>query len=148
MFLTLALCCLTSAASEVELVQGRPQQGTIAAGKSQSYVLSLSAGDYVRVRVETRAAAGLRLTVYGPSGSKVRGFYVGSENASFAVDATGPHHIEIASPIENAAEVDYTITLMKVVALADRVACAPQKIPAPRIYGHKFLDTQLPLPAH
>lgn len=133
MFLILALCCLMSAASEVKLVQGRPQQGTIATGKTQSYALLLSAGDYVQMRVETHAAAGLRLTVYGPSGSKVRGFYVGPENADFAVDATGPHHIEIASPIENPAEADYTITLMKVVSLADRLAAAPATYESPRI---------------
>src|SRR5262249_38350203 len=112
------------------LVPGRPQQGTIAAGKSQSYVFPLTAGDFVQVKIETRGAALLK--VYGPSGRKVRGFYVGPENVGFVVEATGSHRIEIASD-ENTPEFDYTITLVKVVSLADRLAAAPAKYESPRI---------------
>src|SRR5262249_12489576 len=95
-FLVLALSCLTSTASQVDLVPGTPRHGSIAAGKSQCYVFSLTAGDFVQVRIETRGAGILK--VYGPSASKVRGFYVGKENANvgFVVEATGPHRIEIA----------------------------------------------------
>src|SRR5262249_51744823 len=132
LFLVLALSCLTSAASQGYLVPGKPHQGTIAAGKSQSYVFSLTTGDFVQVRIETRGVGLLK--VYGPSGSKVRGFYVGPENANvaFVVEATGPHRVEIA-PNENTPVFDYTITLVKVVALADRLVVAPAKYESPRI---------------
>lgn len=133
LFLILALTCQASAASEVKLVPGKPEQGNIAAGKTQSYLLSLNAEDYVQVRVETRAA-GIRLEVYGPSGSRVRGFYVGAgdANVDFAVATTGLHRIEIA-PAENTAETEYTITLLKVVTLAARLGAAPAKYESSRI---------------
>ena len=133
LFLILALFCQTSAASAVELVLGKPEQGNIAAGKTQSYLLSLNAGDYVQVRIEPRAA-GIRLGVYDPSGSKVRGFYVGAgdANVDFAVATTGMHRIEIA-PDENTAGTEYTITLLKVIALAARLAAAPANYEGSRI---------------
>jgi enterochelin esterase family protein len=133
MFLVLALSCLTTAASEVGLASGKPEQGTIAAGKTQSYVLSLTAGDFVQVRIET-SGVGLLFKVYGPSGSEVRGFYVVPQNPNvgFTVEATGPHRIEIAA-VENTAEAEYTITLVKVVGLTDRLAASPAKYESPRI---------------
>ena len=125
-FLILALFCLSSAASQVELVPGKPQQGALAAGKTQSYVLSLTAGDFVQVGIETRGAEFVSI-VYGPSGSKIRGFKIGPENAKvdFVTEATGPHRIEIA-PSEKTAEVNYSIALTKIVALKDRLAAAPR----------------------
>lgn len=72
-FLILALFCLSSAASQVEVVPGKPQQGALAAGKTQFYVLSLTAGDFVQVGIETRGLEFVFI-VYGPSGSKIRGF--------------------------------------------------------------------------
>jgi hypothetical protein len=133
-FLILALFCLSSAASEVELVLlGKPQQGALAAGKTQSYVLSLTAGDFVQVEIEMRGAEFVFI-VYGPSGSKIRGFKIGPENAKvdFVTEATGPHRIEIA-PSEKTAEVTYSITLTKIVALKDRLAAAPTEYESPRI---------------
>lgn len=132
-FLTLALFCLSSAANEVELVLGKPQQGALAAGKTQSYVLSQTAGDFVQVEIETRGAE-FFFIVYGPSGSKIRGFKIGPENAKvdFVTEATGPHRIEIV-PSEKTAEVTYRITLTKIVALKDRLATAPTEYESPRI---------------
>lgn len=132
-FLTLALFCLSSAASEVELVLGKPQQGALAAGKTQSYVLSLTAGDFVEVEIETRGAE-FAFIVYGPSGSKIRGFNIGPDNAKvdFVTEATGPHRIEFA-PSEKTAEVTYSITVTKIVALKDRLAAAPTEYESPRI---------------
>jgi enterochelin esterase-like enzyme len=132
-FLILALFCISSAASQVELVPGKPQQGALAAGKKQSYVLSLTAGDFVRIEIETREAE-FAFNVYDPSGSKIRGFEIGPENAkvNFVTEATGPHRIEIASN-ENTAEVNYSITLTKIVALKDRLAAAPTGYESPRI---------------
>ena len=133
LFLILALSCQTSAASEVKLVHGKPEQGNVPAGRTQSYLLSLKAGDYVQVRVEPRVT-GIRLGVYDPLGSKVRGFYVGAGDAevNFAVATTGLHRIEIA-PNENTAGTEYTITLLKVVALAARLAAAPANYEGSRI---------------
>jgi len=133
LFLILALSCQTSAASEVKLVPGKPEHGSITAGQTQSYLLSLNAGDYVQLRVEPRSA-GIRLDVNAPSGGKVRGFYVGpgDSNLDFAVATAGQHHVEIAA-VENTAKTEYTITLLKVVALADRLAAAPAAYESPRI---------------
>lgn len=132
-FLILAFFCLSSAASEVELVLGKPQQGALAAGKTQSYVLSLTAGDFVQVEMETRGAE-LFFSVYGPSGSKIRGFKIGPENAKvdFVTEASGSHRIEIA-PGEKTAAVTYSITLTKIVALKDRLAATPIEYESPRI---------------
>jgi hypothetical protein len=131
--LIVALFCLSSAASQVELVPGKPQQGALAAGKKQSYVLSLTAGDFVQVGIETHGAEFVFI-VYGPSGSKIRGFKIGPENANvnFVTKATGPHRIEIALS-ENTADVNYSITVTKIAALKDRLAAAPTEYESPRI---------------
>ncbi len=132
-FVILVFFCLTSAANEDELAVGNAQQGTVTAGKTQSYLLSLTAGDFAEVSVETHGTE-LVTTIYDPSGTKIRGFRLGAGNGKvgFVTEATGRHRLEIAQS-EKAAEANYTITLTKIVALADRLAAGPAKYESPRI---------------
>jgi len=132
-FLILVFFCRTSAASDLELAVGKAQQGTVAAGKSQSYGLSLSAGDFAEISVEARGSQ-LVVVAYGPSGSKLRGFKLGPENGKmgFEAEVAGRHRLEIG-PGEKIGEGSYTVTLMKIVTLADRLSAAPAKLESPRI---------------
>jgi enterochelin esterase family protein len=133
-FLILAFFCLTSAASDVELVVGKAQQGILAVGKTQSYELSLSAGDFVEVNVEAHEAK-MVVTAYAPSGGKIRAFKIGPKNGKvvFVTETAGHHRLKV-SPLENTSNVgSYTVTLTKIVALADRLAAAPAEYESPRI---------------
>ena len=132
-FLAFAFLCRTSAASDVELPLGKVQQGTVTAGKTQSYALSLTAGDLAEITIGTHGRQ-LVAVVYGPSGSKIRGFRIGPDDAKldFVTEFTGPHRLEII-PGDKTTEGNYTVTLGRIVALADRLAAGPAKNESPII---------------
>jgi len=133
-FLMLVLCGGTSAAAaETDLTVGKAEEGTLTAGKTQTYALSLSAGDFVEVRVEPHGAD-LVLIAYGPGGGKVRGEKFGPEEETFdfVAEAAGRYRLEVA-PDEKTKEGTYTLTLKKVVTLAERLAPEKTKYESPRI---------------
>ena len=132
-FLAAALCCGVASAAETELALGKAEEGTLAAGKVQSYTVALSAGDFVQLRVEPHGVE-LVLIAYGPGGAKMRGAKIGPEEDTFdfVADGAGRYHLEI-TPGEKSKEGGYSLTLKKVVSLADRLAPEKAKNESPRI---------------
>jgi len=127
------LSSATPAATETELAVGKAQEGALAAGKPQSYALMLNAWDFVEVELEPHGAE-LVIIAYDPSGSKARGAKLGPDGGkiAFVAEATGRYRLEV-TPGEKAKEGTYTITLDKIVTLADRLAPATAKYESPRI---------------
>ncbi len=118
--------------SSSELAIGKTQEGILTRGESQSHALSLNAGDFVEVKI-TQQGAGLLLIVYGPTGSKVRGFRLsGDGEVGFISRDTGRYRLEV-TPDEKTKEGRYSITLTRVVALDDRLAPIPPSYESPRI---------------
>jgi enterochelin esterase-like enzyme len=119
--------------SDFGLVKGKPQQGTLAPGATNSYALSLRTGEYAQVSLETHGEI-LVLIVYGPSGSKIRGFKVGpqEEKLNFVTETTGMHRLEIQSADKN-KRASYTITLLQVLSLGERLTAGPSQYQSPRI---------------
>jgi hypothetical protein len=66
-------CCLGSWAADTDLPVGKTHDSSLIAPKTDSYSLTLKAGDLAETNVVTHGTK-LIITVYGPSGSKVRGF--------------------------------------------------------------------------
>jgi enterochelin esterase family protein len=100
----------------------------------------LKAGDLAETNVITHGTK-LIITVYGPSGSKVRGFrFEGpGRKIQFIADDPGGYRLEVGlDPATK--EGPYTITLTRIIALADRLAPAGDKYQSPRI---KALRTAL-----
>jgi enterochelin esterase-like enzyme len=133
-FLIVVPFCVACAASDIELARGNAQVGNLSSGKTQSYVLSLTAGDFAQISIETHGLEFV-VIVYGPSGNKVRGFEVGPDDAKvgFVTEVSGPHRLEVSLG-EKAGGGNYSITLTKIVPLADRIAAAaPATYESPRI---------------
>jgi enterochelin esterase-like enzyme len=132
-FFLLLFSCNTRAATDSELVFGKPLDGAVAVNKPQSYSVLLKAGDFVEVRVQPHGAQ-LVLIAYGPGGNKVSGAKFGPEEGTFdfVAEGAGKYHLELA-PEESTKEGSYTITLTKTVALEDRLKATPLKYESPRI---------------
>jgi len=132
-FFILALFCLTSAASDTELAVGKAQEGSLTAGKAQSFALSLNAGDFVEINLEPHGTE-LVVTAYNPSGSKVRGIKLGPDagTVKFVGERAGPYRLEVTAD-DKTKEAAFTITLGKIVTLATRLAPAPIRYESPRI---------------
>jgi enterochelin esterase-like enzyme len=130
----LVFCGATAAAAtETDLTVGKSEEGTLTAGKVQFYALALNSGDFVEVRVEPHEAE-LLLIAYGPGGGKVRGAKFGPEEETFdfVAEAAGRYRLEV-TPDEKTKEGTYTLTLKKVVALAERLAPEKTKFESPQI---------------
>jgi enterochelin esterase family protein len=127
------LCGSVAAAAATELTVGKAEEGILSAGKAQSYALSLGAGDFVEINLEPHGAE-LVLIAYGPSGGKVRGSKFGPEEGKFdfVAEGAGRYRLEV-TPDEKTKEGLYTITVTKIVTLADRLAPAKGKYESPRI---------------
>lgn len=126
------LFTLTIPALAAELQVGKAQQGTVAAGKTDSYMLPLRSGDYAEVNVQGRGAA-LLVIAYGPSGAKLRGFKLGPEGQKvrFISESAGEHRIDL-SAVDKTKDAPYTLTLTKVLSLDERVrgtAAVPLECP-------------------
>ena len=138
--LLLLSCCLGTWAADTELQAGKAHDGTLIAPKTDSYSLTLKAGDLAETSVVTHGTK-LIITVYGPSGSKVRGFRFDGpgRKIQFVADDRGGYRLEVALDA-TAKEGSYTIALTRIVALADRIAPVADKYQSPRI---KALRTAL-----
>jgi enterochelin esterase-like enzyme len=137
--LILVPLCLTSAATETDLQLGKAEEGTLSAGKADSYVLTLRSGDLVETNVVTHGTK-LLVTVYGPSGSKTRGFRFNGpgRKIDFVAEDPGRYRLEVAIN-GKANDGPYTITLMRIIALMTQAPVA-EKYESPRI---KALRTAL-----
>jgi len=138
--LLLVSCSLGSWAADTELEAGKAHDGTLTAARTDSYSLTLKAGDLAETNVVTHGSK-LIISVYGPSGSKVRGFrFEGpGRKIQFIADDPGGYRLEVGlDPATK--EGPYTITLTRIIALANRMAPVGDKYQSPRI---KALRTAL-----
>lgn len=138
--LFLFVSCSGSRAADTELQAGKAHDGALSAPKSDSYSLTLKAGDLAETNVVTHGTK-LIITVYGPSGSKVRGFRFDGpgRKIQFIADDAGAYRLEVALD-PTTKEGPYTITFARIVALAERMAPVGDKYQSPRI---KALKTAL-----
>jgi enterochelin esterase-like enzyme len=129
----LVSCCLGSWAADTELQAGKAHEGTLSAPKTDSYSLTLKAGDLAETNVVTHGTK-LIITVYGPSGSKVRGFrFEGpGRKIQFIADDPGGYRLEVALD-PSTKEGLYTLTLTRIIALADRITPVSDQHESPRI---------------
>ena len=125
--------CLGSWAADTELQVGKAHDGTLSAPKTESYSLTLKAGDLAETNVVTHGSK-LIVTVYGPSGTKVRGFRFDGpgRKIQFIADDAGGYRLEVALD-PTTKEGPYTITLTRIVALADRMTPVGDKYQSQRI---------------
>ena len=138
--LLLVSCSLGSWAADTELEAGKAHDGTLTAARTDSYSLTLKAGDLAETNVVTHGSK-LIISVYGPSGGKVRGFrFEGpGRKIQFIADDPGGYRLEVGlDPATK--EGPYTITLTRIIALANRMAPVGDKYQSPRI---KALRTAL-----
>ena len=123
LFAWLVLVFSTAALAEVtELSVGKAREGTLSAGNAQSYMISLNAWDYARIKVDPRGKE-LVVLAYDPSGTKFRGATVGPRESTFniVVEHSGTYRIEIAAKGKTVAG-DYSITLERIVPFSARLA--------------------------
>ena len=123
----------TATAADTELTAGKTQDGTLPAGKSEFYALTLSADDFVDLAVQPHESE-LVMIAYGPAGGKVRGAKLGPEEDTFdfVAETAGRYRLEIYANDKTKA-TSYTLTLKKVISLADRLAPEKVKYESPRI---------------
>jgi hypothetical protein len=138
--LLLLVTCIGSWAADTGLEVGKAHDGALVAPKTDSYFLTLKAGDLAETNVVTHGSK-LIISVYGPSGTKVRGFRFNGPGGKiqFVADDPGGYRLEVALDA-TAKEGSYTIALTRIVALADRLAPVGDRYQSPRI---KALRTAL-----
>ena len=132
---SLLLLPLTLAASpnDTQLTVATAQEATLSPGKSQSFSVLLSAGDFAQIGLDPRAKE-LTLLVFGPSGTKCRGARLGPREATFTfiADRPGSYRIEV-SAADKSAKGPFTIALDKVLSLSIRLAFAKPILESPSI---------------
>ena len=138
----LLVCCFGSRAAETELQAGKAHDGSLVTPKTDSYSLMLKAGDLAETNVVTHGNK-LIITVYGPSGEKVRGFRFDGpgRKIQFIADDSGGYRFEVALD-PTIKEGSYTITLTRIVTLADRLVVPDDPHESPRIKSLKAAVVQ------
>jgi enterochelin esterase-like enzyme len=128
-----SVCSATAAAGQTDLTVGQAEEAALTPGKSQTYTLSLNSEDYVQFKLQPHGAE-LEVLAYGPAGSKVRGAKLGPQEGTFdfVTEAAGRYKLQI-TPDQKAKEGTYTLTLSKIVTLAERLAPDKVKYESPRI---------------
>ena len=124
---------ITSFANDTELALAKVREGILSAGKPQSFVVSLNAGDFVQIGFDPRGKE-LVVITYDPSGNRSRGATLGPDEGkfNFVADRPGTYRVEVAA-FHKTIEGAYTITLVKVVTLTARLAPAKPVHESPRI---------------
>lgn len=128
---TCKLLVLSMLANATELQIGKAQEGALQNGKGATYTVTLTAGDFVQANVDLHNTE-LIITVYDPSGSKFRAFRLDPDYGSqvlFVAEATGAHRLDVNGTEQSKAGT-YSITLIKVVSVDERLA----PVPAPELY--------------
>ena len=77
--------------ADTELHAGNTHDGTLTAPRTDFYSVSLKAGDLAETNVMTHGTK-LIITVYGPSGAKVRGFRFNGVDGKVQFIGDGPVH--------------------------------------------------------
>jgi len=120
--LVLTFVNISSFASDLALTVAQTREGTVSAGKPQSFVVVLDAQDYAQIKLDPRGKE-LALVVYDPAGSRFRGAHLGPGESrfSFVAGLAGSYRVEVAAT-DTTSEAAYTITLEKTVSLRARLA--------------------------
>jgi enterochelin esterase-like enzyme len=128
---------ISSVASDLQLTVSETRQGTISAGRPQSFGVILNAHDYTQIKIDPHGKQ-LDVVAYDPSGSRFRGSRLGPDEGrfNFVADAAGVYRIEVAAP-DTAVEASYAITLEKTVSLQARLAPLKPQYESPRIHALK-----------
>lgn len=132
-FLMVAVWSRPTLAGEPELELGQVRESSLTPGQAQSFVLSLSDGDYVQIGVNPHGQA-LVVKTYDPSGKLFRGAELGPQEGklNLVAEASGAYRVEVAS-VDRRAAATYTIALEKVVTLGARLAPLGPLVESPRI---------------
>ena len=109
-------------AGEPELKLGQVRESSLSRGQAQSFVVSLSDGDFAQIAVDPRGQA-LVVKTYDPSGKSFRGAELGpqEDKLNFVTEAAGTYRVEVAA-VDKGATGTYTIALEKVATLEARLA--------------------------
>jgi hypothetical protein len=96
--LILLLCSIASFANDTELAVAKVREGTLSAGKPQSFAVTLNAGDFAQINFDPRGKE-LVVIAYDPSGSKFRGTMLGpdADKFNFVADRPGKYRVEVAA---------------------------------------------------
>lgn len=131
--LTPLLFSIASFANEDELAMAKAREGILSAGKSQSFGVSLKAGDFVQINLDPRGKE-LVVTIYDPSDRKFRGTRLGPDAGkfNFVSDPPGRYRFEVAASDMTVAGT-FAITLEKIVTLSARLAPSKPLHESPRI---------------
>jgi enterochelin esterase family protein len=120
-------------ANDAELAVGKTREGVLSAGKTESYFVTLEAGEFAQISVDPRGKEIVVIT-YEPSGGRFRGARFGPDKASaaFVAEGAGVYRVEIGGA-EKSVEGTYAILLEKVVTLEARLAYTKAPVESPRI---------------
>ena len=132
-FSVLAVCSLGAFAGDPQLAPGQAHEGRLGPGQAQSFVVSLSEGDFARIRLSPRGQA-LVIKTYTPSGRPFRGAEPGpgEGNLDLVAESAGAYKVEIAA-VDKSASAAFSIVLEKVATLAERLAPLEPLVESPRI---------------
>jgi len=136
-FVVLLLFSIPSSATDTELALGKAQDGVLTAGKAQSFVVSLNAGDFAQIKLDPHGKE-LVVITYDPSGDKFRGTALGPDEGkfNFVADRPGTYRVGVSAK-DKTVEATYTITLDKVVTLTARLAPPKPVYESPRMKALK-----------
>jgi enterochelin esterase-like enzyme len=120
-------------ANDTDLTVAKVQEATLSPGKSQSFLVSLGAGDFVQISLDPRAKE-LILLAFAPSGTKCRGAKLGPGPGQFTfiADRPGSYRIDV-SAADKSTKGPFTISLEKVLSLSVRLATSKPILESPRI---------------
>jgi enterochelin esterase family protein len=134
-FFVIAVWNRATFAGELELRLGQVREGSLSPGQTQSFVVSLSEGDFVQIGVNPRGQAFV-IKTYNPLGQPFRGAELGPEEdkLNLVAEAPGAYRVEVAAKDKRASGT-YTIALEKVVTLAARLAPLKPVVESQRIHA-------------
>jgi enterochelin esterase family protein len=136
-FVVLMLSSIPASASGTELALGKAQDGFLTDGQAQFFVVSLKAGDFAQIKLDSHGKE-LVVITYDPSGDRFRGTALGpgGGNFNFVAERSGAYRVDVSAK-DKTVEAAYTITLVKVVTLAARLAPPKPVYESPRIKALK-----------
>ena len=132
-FLVVAVWSRATPAGEFELKLGQVRENNLSPGQAQSFMVSLSDGDFAEIGVNPRGQA-LIVKTYDPTGKPFRGAELGpqEDKLKLVAETSGAYRVEVAA-VDKRAAGTYSIALEKVVTLAARLAPLGPVVESPRI---------------
>lgn len=121
-FFVIAVWSRATFAGVLELKLGQLRESSLSPGETQSFVVSISEGDFVQIGVDPRGQA-LIVKTYEPSGKPFRGAELGPEKGelNLVAEFSGAYRVDVVGK-DKYASGTYTIALDKIVTLAARLA--------------------------